>query len=118
MNFSSTLKLNNGVDIPVLGLGTYQIGDDDAVYNAVRCAIDVGYKHIDTAAAYHNESPIGKAIKDSGIKREDIFITTKLWNEEQRKDNQYNAFEESLERLEIDYVDLYLIHWPVKDKYV
>jgi diketogulonate reductase-like aldo/keto reductase len=118
MNLSSTLKLNNGVDIPILGLGTYQIGDDKATYNAVRCAIDVGYKHIDTAAAYHNEIPIGKAIKDSGIKREDIFITTKLWNEEQRKDNQYNAFEESLERLGIDYVDLYLIHWPVKEKYV
>jgi len=118
MNLTSTVKLNNGVDIPILGLGTYQIGDDDAVYNAVRYAIEAGYKHIDTAAAYHNEIPIGRAIKDSGIKREDIFITTKLWNEEQRKDNQYNAFEESLERLGVDYVDMYLIHWPVKGKYV
>jgi len=118
MNLSSTVKLNNHVEIPVLGLGTYQIGDDKAVYNAVRCAIEIGYKHIDTAAAYHNESSIGRAIKDSGVKREDIFITTKLWNEEQRKDNQYNAFEESLERLGVDYIDLYLMHWPVRDKYV
>ena len=118
MNLSSTVKLNNGVDIPILGLGTYQIGDDEAVYNAVRYAIDIGYKHIDTAAAYNNESSIGRAIKDSGVKRGDIFITTKLWNEEQRKDNQYPAFEESLERLQVDYLDMYLIHWPVKEKYV
>ena len=118
MNFSSKVKLNNGVDIPILGLGTYQIGDDEAVYNAVRAAIDTGYKHIDTAAAYGNEASIGRAIKESGVKREDIFITTKLWNEEQRKDNQYKAFEESLGRLGVDYLDMYLIHWPVRGKYV
>jgi len=118
MSLSSTVKLNNGVDIPVLGLGTYQLEEGEQAYNAVRFALDAGYKHIDTAAAYNNERSIGKAIKDSGIKRENIFITTKLWNEEQRQDNQYPAFEQSLERLGVDYVDLYLIHWPVAGKYV
>jgi len=118
MNFTSTKKLNNGVEIPVLGLGTYQIGDETATYNAVLNALDLGYRHIDTAAAYHNETGIGKAIKDSGIKRGDLFITTKLWNEDQRQGNQYAAFEESLERLGVDYVDMYLIHWPVREKIV
>ena len=118
MNLSSTLKLNNGVDIPVLGLGVFKSQEGDEAYNAVKYAIEAGYKHIDTAAVYGNELSVGKAIKDSGIKREDIFITTKLWNENQRQGNQYAAFEESLGRLGIDYVDLYLIHWPVKGKYV
>jgi diketogulonate reductase-like aldo/keto reductase len=118
MNLSSTLKTNNGLEIPVLGLGTYQIGDENETYSAVRYALEIGYRHIDTAAAYHNEGSIGKAIKESGIKREDIFLTTKLWNENQRQGNQYRAFEESLKRLAVDYLDLYLIHWPVKDKYV
>ena len=118
MNLSSTLKLNNGVDIPVLGLGVFKSQEGEETYNAVKYAIEAGYKHIDTAAVYRNERSVGKAIKDSGIKREDIFITTKLWNENMRQGNQYEAFEESLEKLQIDYVDLYLIHWPVKGKYV
>ncbi|MCL2774823.1 MAG: aldo/keto reductase [Oscillospiraceae bacterium] len=118
MNLSSTLKLNNGVDIPLLGLGVFKSKEGDEAYNAVRYAIEAGYKHIDTAAVYGNEVSVGKAIKDSGIKREGIFITTKLWNDSQRQGNQYEAFEESLERLGVDYVDLYLIHWPVKGKYV
>ena len=117
MDLASKIKLNNGVEIPVLGLGTYQLKEGEEAYSAVKFAVEAGYKHIDTAAAYHNERSIGRAIKDSGIKREDIFITTKLWNEEQRRDNQYQAFGESLERLGVDYVDLYLIHWPVKEKY-
>lgn len=118
MSLSSTLKLNNGVDIPLLGLGVFKSEEGDEAYNAVKYAIEAGYKHVDTAAIYGNERSVGKAIKDSGIKREDIFITTKLWNENMRQGNQYEAFEESLERLGVDYVDLYLIHWPVKDKYV
>ena len=118
MNLSSTKKLNNGVEMPYLGLGVFKSQEGDEVRNAVISAIEAGYRHIDTAAVYGNEVGVGKGIKDSGIKREDIFITTKLWNEEQRKDNQYNAFEASLERLGVDYVDLYLIHWPVKGKYV
>jgi len=118
MNLSSTVKLNNGVEIPVLGLGVFRSPEGDETYNAVRYAIDAGYKHIDTAMIYRNEVSVGKAIKDSGIKRGDIFITTKLWNEDMRQGTQYQAFEESLERLQIDYVDLYLIHWPVRGKYV
>ena len=118
MNLSSTKKLNNGVEMPYLGLGVFKSQEGDEVRNAVISAIEAGYRHIDTAAVYGNEVGVGKGIKDSGIKREDIFITTKLWNEEQRKDNQYNAFEASLERLGVDYVDLYLIHWPVRGKYV
>ena len=118
MNLQSTLKLNNGVDIPVLGLGVFKSQEGDEAYNAVKYAIEAGYKHIDTAAVYGNEKSVGKAIKDSGIKRDEIFITTKLWNENQRQGNQYQAFEESLEKLGVDYVDLYLIHWPVKGKYV
>ena len=118
MNLSSTLKLNNGVDIPVLGLGVFKSQEGDEAYNAVKYAIEAGYKHIDTAMVYQNERSVGKAIKDSGVKRKDIFITTKLWNENQRQGNQYQAFEDSLERLGVDYVDLYLIHWPVAGKYV
>jgi len=118
MNLSSSLKLNNGVALPLLGLGTYLAKDGDETYNAVRYAIDAGYKHIDTAEGYRNEGSVGKAIKDSGIKREDIFITTKLWNENQRQGTQYQAFEESLRQLGVDYIDLYLIHWPVKGKFV
>lgn len=118
MDLSSTVKLNNGVDIPVLGLGVFKSREGDEAYNAVKWAIEAGYKHVDTAAVYGNEVSVGKAIKDSGIKREEIFITTKLWNENMRQGNQYQAFEESLARLGVDYVDLYLIHWPVKGKYV
>ena len=118
MNLSSKIKLNNGVEIPVLGLGVFKSQEGDETYNAVKYAIEAGYKHIDTAAVYGNERSVGRAIKDSGINRGDIFITTKLWNENQRQGNQYQAFEESLEKLGIDYVDLYLIHWPVKGKYV
>ena len=118
MNLSSKLKLNNGVEVPYLGLGTFQLKDGEEAYNAVKWAIELGYKHIDTATIYGNEVSVGKAIKDSGIARNDIFVTTKLWNDDMRQDNQLNAIDESLKRLGLDYVDLYLIHWPVKDKYV
>jgi len=118
MNLSSAIKLNNGVDMPLLGLGTYLAKSGDETYNAVRYAIDAGYRHIDTAEGYRNESSVGKAIKDSGVKRENIFITTKLWNENQRQGTQYKAFEESLRQLGVDYIDLYLIHWPVKGKFI
>ena len=118
MDLSSTLKLNNGVEVPLLGLGVFRSAEGDETYNAVRYAIEAGYRHVDTAAVYGNEKSVGRAIKDSGIKRGDIFITTKLWNEDMRRGRQYEAFEESLERLGVDYVDLYLIHWPVKGEYV
>ena len=117
-SLSSRVKLNNGVEIPYLGLGTFQSQDGDQTYDAVKWAIEAGYRHIDTAAIYGNEVSVGKAIKDTGIARDEIFITTKLWNEDMRKDNQLQAIDASLERLGIDYVDLYLIHWPVKEKFV
>ena len=118
MNLSSRVKLNNGIEMPYLGLGVFEIKDGEETYNAVKWAIEAGYKHIDTAAVYGNEVSVGKAIKDSGIARKDIFVTTKLWNEDMRQNNQLKAIDESLKRLGLDYVDLYLIHWPVAGKYV
>jgi len=109
----STL-LNNGIKMPWLGFGTWQIKDGQEVENSVRSALEIGYRSIDTAAVYGNERGVGKAIRESGIPREDIFLTTKVWNDVQRERRTLAAFEESLERLETDYVDLYLIHWPVE----
>lgn len=118
MKMECTL-LNNGIEIPMLGLGTYKIGKtDEDVYNAIRTALDVGYRHIDTAALYANEVPIGKAIRESGIPREDIFVTTKLWGNDVVKDEVPQAFDRSMQLLNIGYVDLYLVHWPVKGKLV
>ena len=103
--------LNNGVKMPVLGLGVYKSGEDTK--QAVLDALAVGYRHIDTAALYKNEAMVGEAIRESGIPREEIFITTKLWNDDMRSGKQMEAFERSLELLGTDYVDLYMIHWPV-----
>lgn len=111
------VTLNNGVEIPVLGLGTYRLGkSEQEVYNAIRSALDTGYRHIDTAAFYKNEVPIGKAIRESGVDRSEIFLTTKLWGTDVVNNNIQNAFETSLNNLGLDYVDLYLVHWPVKGK--
>ena len=106
--------LNNGLKMPWLGFGTWQINDGKEVEDAVRSALEIGYRSIDTAAAYGNELGVGKAIRESGIPREDIFLTTKVWNDAQREKRTLAAFEESLKRLETEYVDLYLIHWPVE----
>lgn len=103
--------------MPQVGLGVFRCSEEEA-YNCVKSAVELGYEHIDTAKVYENEQFVGEAIKDSGVSREKLFITTKLWNEDQRQDNQRQAFEDSLKRLGIDYVDLYLIHWPVKEKFV
>lgn len=112
-----TKKLNNGVEIPVIGLGTYRIGrTDDETYYAVRKALDAGYRHIDTATLYMNEKPVGKAIRESGIARKDIFVTTKLWGSDILSNRILEAFEGSLSNLGLDYVDLYLVHWPVKGR--
>ncbi|MDD4776843.1 MAG: aldo/keto reductase [Fermentimonas sp.] len=109
--------LNNDVSIPSIGLGTYKIGlTDDDSYRAVRTALDNGYRHIDTATLYQNEKPVGKAIRESGIPREDIFVTTKLWGTDILNNNIKKAFEGSLKNLGLDYLDLYLVHWPVKGK--
>lgn len=110
-----SVKLNNGIDIPVLGLGTYLANPGDETKKAVEFALNHGYRHIDTAAFYKNEEDIAKAIKNTDIKREDIFITTKLWNSDQGYDKALKAFDVSLNKLGTEYVDLYLIHWPVQD---
>jgi diketogulonate reductase-like aldo/keto reductase len=109
--------LNNGIKMPWLGFGVYQIKDGQEVERAVRYALEVGYRSIDTATVYGNERGVGKAIRESRIPREDIFLTTKVWNDDQRGKRTMAAFEESLKRLETEYVDLYLIHWPVKGYY-
>lgn len=106
-------RLKNGVSIPTIGLGVFRSSDGDETVNAVRWALEAGYRHIDTATAYGNEGSVGKAIKESGLKREDIFITTKLRNDDNTARRTREAFEESLRLLDTDYVDLYLIHWPV-----
>lgn len=105
-----TVKLNNGTKMPIVGLGTWLSSSED-VYNAVLTALKNGYRHIDTAMIYRNEESIGKAIKDSGIPREEIFVTTKLWNSDQGYEQALKAFEVSLNKLGLEYVDLYLIHW-------
>ncbi|KAI7857921.1 NADP-dependent oxidoreductase domain-containing protein [Circinella umbellata] len=104
-------KLNTGSTIPAIGFGTWQSQPDDA-YNSVLTAIKIGYRHIDTAVYYNNEKEIGRAIKDSGIPRKEFFITTKLWNTFHRPDLVSKAFEESLAKLQLDYLDLYEMHWP------
>jgi diketogulonate reductase-like aldo/keto reductase len=109
----SRIKLNNGVDMPVLGLGTWQI-PKQRVEKAVLIALDAGYRHIDTAAAYNNEAEVGQAVRSSSIPRSEIFITTKLWNNDHGYQKALAACDSSLERLGMSYVDLYLVHWPVE----
>jgi len=109
-------KLNNGLEIPMLGFGVFQVADGNECYDAVKCALEAGYRHIDTAAVYRNEASVGRAIKDSGVKREDIFLTTKVWNDVQRNGIVADAFQQSLDALQTDYLDLYLVHWAVRPK--
>ncbi len=115
-HLTSTFKLSNGVEIPWVGFGTWQTPDGDTAVNAVKQALVSGYRHIDTAAAYKNEGSVGQAIKESGVAREDIFITSKLWNEDRGYENTKKAFENTLKELGTDYLDLYLIHWPANEK--
>lgn len=117
MNLKDIVKLANGVEMPRLGFGVWKVKDGDEAVNSVKWAIEAGYVSIDTAAAYKNEEGVGQAIKESGVKREDLFVTTKLWNAEQGYESTLAVFDESLRKLELDYVDLYLIHWPVKGKF-
>lgn len=107
-------KLNNGLLIPAVGFGTWQVKDGDEAYNSVKWALEAGYRHIDTAYVYENEESVGKAIKDSWIKREDIFVTTKLPSDVKDYKGALKSFEESLKALDLNYIDLYLIHapWP------
>ncbi len=110
-----SFKLNNGIDIPAIGFGTWQIPEGEDAYQAVKEALVAGYTHIDTAAIYGNEKSVGRAIKDSGVARNTLFITTKLWNTERGNDKTIAAFEKSLADLGLEYLDLYLIHWPANE---
>ncbi|MDS1271720.1 aldo/keto reductase [Lipingzhangella sp. LS1_29] len=110
-----TVTLNTGATMPQLGFGVFQIPDDEVV-PAVTTALEAGYRSIDTAALYGNEKGTGQAIADSGIPRDDLFVTTKLWNTDQGYDSTLRAFDTSLAKLGLDYVDLYLIHWPLPEK--
>ena len=116
-DLKGTVKLSNGVKMPYFGLGVFKTNEGVEVENSVKWALESGYRHIDTAAIYQNERGVGNAVKASGIPRNEIFITTKAWNENQRNGTVMKGFEESLKLLQTDYVDLYLIHWPVKKKY-
>lgn len=112
-----TVTLNNGVKMPWLGLGVYKAQAGEEVEQAIRFAFEAGYRHIDTAAFYANEESVGKAVRESGLPRSEVFVTTKVWNTDQGYDQTLRAFEASLKRLGFDYVDLYLVHWPVSGKY-
>ena len=116
-DLKGTVKLANNVAMPYFGLGVFKTLEGTEVENAVKWALESGYRHIDTAAIYKNEKGVGNAVKSSGIPRNELFLTTKVWNENQRNGTVMEGFEESLELLQTDYVDLYLIHWPVKERY-
>lgn len=113
MDINSKIKLNNGIEIPAFGFGTYQTVPGPETYDSVRYALEIGYRLIDTAAFYGNEADVGKAIRDSKINRNEIFVTTKVKNTDQGFDNTLKAFDVSFNKLNIDYIDLYLIHWPL-----
>ncbi|WP_339060822.1 aldo/keto reductase [Tepidibacillus marianensis] len=117
LSITDSTTLHNGVKMPWLGLGVYKANEGQEVENAVKWAIKTGYRSIDTAAFYENEVGVGKAIKESDLAREGLFVTTKVWNNRQGYDSTLAAFEESRKKLQLEYVDLYLIHWPVKEKY-
>lgn len=116
-DINGTFTLNNGVEMPYFGLGTWQASEGPEVKNAIHYALDAGYRLIDTAAFYKNEQSVGEAIREHGIARNKVFITTKLWTDEMNYDQALKAYDASLNRLGMDQVDLYLIHWPVTGKF-
>ncbi|WP_414645931.1 MULTISPECIES: aldo/keto reductase [Bacillus] len=120
-NLQSKTTLHNGVEMPWFGLGVFKVEDGPELVEAVKVAIKEGYRSIDTAAIYGNEKTVGEGIragiKEAGISREDLFITSKVWNSDQGYETTLAAYEESLKKLELDYLDLYLVHWPVEGKY-
>jgi diketogulonate reductase-like aldo/keto reductase len=117
MNLSSTVLLNNGIPIPWIGLGVFKTPPGPETEQAVRWALEIGYRHIDTAAFYQNEADVGRALKESGVPRDSVFITTKVWNSDQGYDQTLKAFDRSRSNLGLDVVDLYLIHWPVPGRF-
>lgn len=116
--FNGTLELANGVKMPQLGLGVYKMTDPGQTVEAITYALETGYRAIDTAAIYENERETGEAVRHSGVPREELFITSKVWNTDQGYDGTLRAFETSLKKLGLEYLDLYLTHWPVSEKYV
>ncbi|MGG0247656.1 aldo/keto reductase [Peribacillus frigoritolerans] len=117
-NIGETITLHNGVKMPQLGFGVFKVKNGNETVESVKKAVEVGYRAIDTAAIYENEEGVGQAIRECGVPREELFITSKVWNTEQGYDKTLKAFEDSLKRLGLEYLDLYLIHWPGKDKYL
>ncbi|MCM3167897.1 aldo/keto reductase [Peribacillus frigoritolerans] len=117
-NIGETITLHNGVKMPQLGFGVFKVKNGNETVESVKKAIEVGYRAIDTAAVYENEEGVGQAIRECGVPREELFITSKVWNTEQGYETTLKAFEDSLNRLGLEYLDLYLIHWPGKDKYL
>lgn len=117
MDLTSSATLNNGVAMPWVGLGVFQSEPGPEAERAVRWALDTGYRHIDTAAYYENEESVGKAIRESKVNRDEVFVTTKVWNDRQGYKETLAAFDESRRKLDMDVVDLYLVHWPVKSDY-
>ncbi|NKI31152.1 aldo/keto reductase [Croceivirga thetidis] len=116
-DIQGTFTLNNGVEMPYFGLGVYLSKDGQEVVNAVKWAIETGYRHIDTASIYNNEEGVGEGIRQSGVPREELFVVSKVWNSDQGYDETLKAYDASLKRLKLEYLDLYLVHWPVAGKY-
>ncbi|MGD0590195.1 MAG: aldo/keto reductase [Bacteroidota bacterium] len=117
-DIQGTVELKNGVPMPYFGLGVFLVHDGEEVKQAVKYALSAGYRHIDTASLYGNEHGVGQAIRESGVPRKDIFVTSKVWNSDQGYDNTLRAFDVSIKLLGFEYLDLYLVHWPVKGKYI
>ncbi|UOY08779.1 aldo/keto reductase [Muricauda sp. SCSIO 64092] len=116
-DLQGTFTLNNGVKMPYFGLGVYLSKDGQEVIDAIKWAVESGYRHIDTASVYKNEDGVGEGVKQCGVPREDLFVVSKVWNTDQGYETTLKAFEASLERLDMEYLDLYLVHWPVAGKY-
>jgi methylglyoxal/glyoxal reductase len=115
LTLNTCVKLNSGMMMPVMGLGTFKSSPGEETRNAVLWALEAGYRHLDTATIYQNEQDVGMAIRESGIRREEIFVTTKVWNGDQGYDSTLQAYERSLKVMGLDWVDLYLIHWPIPE---
>ncbi|MDR2115536.1 MAG: aldo/keto reductase [Planctomycetaceae bacterium] len=113
---SDCFILSNNISIPCIGFGTWQISDGDAVIQSIHTAIETGYRHIDTAAAYNNEKGVGQAVRSCGLKREEVFVTSKLWNSQRGYEKTLAAFDQTMANLQLDYLDLYLIHWTANAK--
>lgn len=116
-DLQGTFELNNGVQMPYFGLGVYLSQDGNEVINAVKYALEKGYRHIDTASIYKNEKGVGEGIKQSRVARDEIFVVSKVWNSDQGYETTLKAFDDSLKRLDLDYLDLYLVHWPKEGLY-